>query len=406
MSGYVKKVVWIVTALVALAVLAACGGGGGATVAASDPGRAYKGISSQAKIKEDNAFDLAYDGYAGGNLGSSLGRSMAKTTTDAPGAVAPNLPQLTLALKTSVLQLIMAPEATGLQKEASSAKVLSRAESIEVPGLCGGVASYSMDVNDATGSFSGTVRFVDFATDLYTFSGSADITGTVDQAQQVVELFTLSFNSLKVTSGHTLDLTGSISWTFDFAAPADTMAMNMVLLDESSGKMQWFKDYIVKSSYGYEFMTQDISGRYFHSDHGFVDLTTDATIVIDYRYEWPRQGTITFSGSGRTSVRLTFEQDRIFVGADLDGDNIVDLQDEIFLYPLELDDAASTEAGFSSTAEQSFSPSVDNTDNAPNTTNNDNDNDNDNGNGNNGDNSDSNGSNGRKEKPFGQMQVS
>jgi len=356
MSGYVKKAVWILTALVALVALAACGEGGGATVAASDPGPAYKGVSSQARVKEDNAVDLAFDAYAGGNLGSSLGwRSMAKTATDAPAPVAPNLSQLTSALKTSVLQLIMASDATRLQKAASSAKVLRRAESFDVPGWFGGVASYSMDIDDATGSFSGTVRFVDFTTDRYIFSGNADITGTVDQAQQAIELFTLSFKSLKVTSGYTLDLTGAISWTFDLSAPADTMAMNMVLLDEFSGKTHWFKDYIVKSTYGYAFMTQDISGRYFDPDHGFVDFATDATIVIDYLYEWPRQGTITFSGSGRTSVRLTFEQDRIVIGADLDGDNIVDLQDELLLYPLE-PNAASAEAGIVLTMEQPLCP--------------------------------------------------
>ncbi len=249
----------------------------------------------------------------------------------------------------------MASDATRLQKAASSAKVLRRAESFDVPGWFGGVASYSMDIDDATGSFSGTVRFVDFTTDRYIFSGNADITGTVDQAQQAIELFTLSFKSLKVTSGYTLDLTGAISWTFDLSAPADTMAMNMVLLDEFSGKTHWFKDYIVKSTYGYAFMTQDISGRYFDPDHGFVDFATDATIVIDYLYEWPRQGTITFSGSGRTSVRLTFEQDRIVIGADLDGDNIVDLQDELLLYPLE-PNAASAEAGIVLTMEQPLCP--------------------------------------------------
>lgn len=370
MSGYVKKAVWILTALVALVALAACGGGGGATVAASDPGPAYKGVSSQARVKEDNAVALAFDAYAGGNLGSSLGwRSMAKTATDAPAPVAPNLSQLTSALKTSVLQLIMASDATRLQKAASSAKVLRRAESFDVPGWFGGVASYSMDIDDATGSFSGTVRFVDFTTDRYIFSGNADITGTVDQAQQAIELFTLSFKSLKVTSGYTLDLTGAISWTFDLSAPADTMAMNMVLLDEFSGKTHWFKDYIVKSTYGYAFMTQDISGRYFDPDHGFVDFATDATIVIDYLYEWPRQGTITFSGSGRTSVRLTFEQDRIVIGADLDGDNIVDLQDELLLYPLE-PNAASAEAGIVLTMEQPPLPDLDLMDNGDNSNNN------------------------------------
>ena len=365
MSGYLKTL-WVLTALVTMGALAACGGSGGATVAASDPGPAYKGISSQARVKEDNAQDLAFNGYAGGNLGSSLGwRSMAKTMTDVPAPVEPNLSQLTSALKTSVLQLIIASDATRLQKDASSAKVLRRAESFDVPGFYGGVASYSMDVNDATGSFSGTVRFVNFATDLYTFSGSADITGTVDQTQQAVKFFTLSFKSLKVTSGHTLDLTGSISWTFDLSAPADTMDMNMVLLNEFSGKTFWFKDYIVKSTYGYAFMTQDISGRYFDPDHGFVDFATDATIVIDYLYEWPRQGTITFSGSGRTSVRLTFEQDSIIIRADLDGDNVVDLQDQILLYPLE-PNAAPAEEGFVLSAEQSSSSSFDMTGNSGN----------------------------------------
>ena len=371
MSGYLRKTLWVLTALVAMGALTACGGGGGATVAASDPGPAYKGISSQARVKEDNAQYLAFNGYAGGNLGSSLGwRSMAKTMTDVPAPVEPNLSQLTSALKTSVLQLIIASDATRLQKDASSAKVLRRAESIEVPGLYGGIASYSMDVNDATGSFSGTVRFVDFATDPYTFSGSADITGTVDTSQQAIKLLTLTFKSLKVTSGYTLDLTGSISWTFDLSAPADTMAMNMVLLDEFSGKTHWFKDYIVKSTYGYSFMTENISGRYFDPDHGFVDFATDATIVIDYLYEWPRQGTITFSGSGRTSVRLTFEQDRIVTEADLDGDNITDLQNELLLYSLE-PDAAPAEEGIVLSAEQGSSSSVINGDNATNTNNSD-----------------------------------
>lgn len=366
MSDCAKKTLWVLTALVALAVLAACGGGGGATVAASDPGPAYKGISSQAKIKEDNALDLAFAGYAGGNLGSSIGRgSLAKTTTDAPAAAAPNLSQLTSELKSSALQLVLASDAQRLQKDASSAKVLRRAESFEITGLSGGIASYSMEINDAAGSFSGTVSFVDYSTDRYTFSGNAEITGTIDQTQEAIKFFTLSFKSLKVTDGYTIDLTGSISWRFDLSAPADTMAMNMVLLDDFSGKTYWFKDYVVKNNYGYEFMTQDISGRYFDPGHGFVDITTDATIVIDYLYGWPMQGTLTFSGSGRTSVRLTFAQERVVIGADFDGDNIADLQEEIVLYRLE-PYSASTESGFILTAGQPTLPDLELMDNGNN----------------------------------------
>lgn len=390
MVDYARKTAWVLTALFIMAALSACGGSGGATVTASDTAPSYKGINAQARIKEDNASDLAFGGYAGGGLGSALGwGGMAKTTAGTPAPVAPTLLPLASALKESILQVMtIAPDVQRLQQDRSSAKVLKRAENFDVPGWFGGTASYTLEMDDAAGSFSGTVRYTDFATDRYTFSGTAEITGTVDSAQQAIRTIALSFDSLRVTNGYNLELIGSISWTFDLSAPSDAMAMNMVLVDQFSGKTYWFKDYSVKSTYGYVYITQDISGRYFHPDHGYVDFATEATIITDYFSPYPLQGTIIFSGSGRTSVRLRFEQDQVVIGVDVDGDNVVDKQEILVL--ISEASTAPAESGFIS-SEQSYIANASND--------NDNDNDNNNGNDNNTDGSGNAGSNADGDDP-------
>ncbi|OGW34284.1 MAG: hypothetical protein A2X58_01240 [Nitrospirae bacterium GWC2_56_14] len=342
-----------------MAALAACGGGGGATVGVTDPAPAYKGNRSKAVVSQDNATALALGGYTGGRLGTAIGTGGMSKTTTTTTLGSPVIFQLTSGLKKSLLQINI-PNVSQRQKQqpATSAKVLRRTEKFDATGPYGGRASYSLDINDSTGSYAGTIDYANFTTAYYMFTGKVDILGTMNPDLQAIDRLTISFGSLQISSptGYVVVLTGSISWGFNLAASSDTMTMNVVMLDQSSGKAYWLNDYTVTSTYGSYSVTETISGRYYDPDYGYVDFASETPLVTNYSQEWPASGTISFSGGNGTSVRLDFEPERIVLGVDTNGDRIVDLQTDFPTKPDTPDIKVNTppiaEAGTDQTVQQ------------------------------------------------------
>jgi hypothetical protein len=329
-----SPVTWIIVLISLTVILAGCGGGGGAKSGqVVDPSSSFKGATTKAVPTAANAEDLAIGGFGSTSIAASI-RSVTKTAGSSAAKTTANHPVIALAqiLKQSVRRMELPQKATLLRHQSSTASVsknVGRTSSYQLQGDNGGTASYSMDINDSTGSFFGTIVYQDFSSDGIIIDGTTEILGTFDVNLQQFSRFTLSFKSLTLsTDDFTFSLAGSLSWGVNFTSNTETLSMNMVLLDQATDKTYWFNNYELVTVYSGSSLTQTISGRYYDHDHGYVDIITLTPLVAIYGYQWPAQGSLSFTGELGRWVRLSFLTNTLVIDADTDGDNIADWQVE------------------------------------------------------------------------------
>lgn len=327
-------------AIFSLLILIVCGcssGGEGLSVGSAaqtgsviDPTSSFTGASNAALVTSENAEDLALGGFYGARTGGvigTIGSGMAKSTVSAAGIPARELVQN---LKLATRRLAIPKKAEELRQSQAAGgggKVLKRSAISQVAGDNGGVASYSLEINDTTGSFAGSVNFQSYTSGSTTFNGICDMQGSFDANRQEVAQLTISFKSLSMRQSSEYVLIGNISWTFAYSSSSESMDMNMVLKDVANSKAYWFKNYKVVTIYGSSSLTQSLTGRYYDHDFGYVDLSTESGMVADYGASWPREGTLNSSASGRW-VKLIFLATTYKVQAETNGDGVADWQVE------------------------------------------------------------------------------
>lgn len=330
------SVTWIIVLISLAVILTGCSGGGGTSAKSGelvDPSSSFKGATTKAVPTAANAEDLAMGGFDCTIIATAI-HGVAKTTGSSATKVTGNRPVLQLAqiLKQSVRRMELPQKAALLRKPsqpASKGKSVGRTSTYQIQGDSGGTASYSLDINDSTGSFFGTIVYQSFSSGGVVIDGTTDVLGTFDANRQQFSRFTLSFRSLTFRTGNsTVSLTGSLSWGFNFTSSTETLSMNMVLLDQASAKTYWFNNYELITVYSGTSLTQTISGRYYDHDHGYVDLTTLTPLVATYGEQWPSQGSLAFSGDLGHWARLNFLASTLVIEADTDGDDIADWQVE------------------------------------------------------------------------------
>lgn len=335
-----KRLLFIVlTEILFALILTSCGGGGGGgssnAGATTDPASAYSGVTTQATVTEGNAESLAMSGFEGSMLSSGIRTSLSADKRTLATEDSRIVRQLTQIVKKSTRKMDL-PRVAKKVKQSIKAKrpsalekLIQRQENFQTPGDAGGYASFTLDVNDSTGSFSGTVDYNSYASQGITISGTAKILGTLDATRQEINNITISFDNLSM-SGSTLSVTlvGSLAWTYNYSTSSDTLNMNVVLIDKSDSKTYWFNNYEIATTYGDGYLTQTLSGRFYAPDNGFVDLSTQQSLVANYGNSWPSQGTLKFSGTSGTWITLTFLARTLSIAADTDGNGVVEWQKE------------------------------------------------------------------------------
>lgn len=329
-----SHLIMLLSFIALLAFLSACSGGGGSAPGELvSPATAYKGATQQATVSQGNAEDLVLGGFGGDLIGSSIGATsftgksvVSKDANERP------VHQIAQVIKQVICRMEIPHKAAQLREAEPTSrlpKVLQRVKDFQVQGDSGGFASYSLDINDATGSFFGAIDFHAYSSQEIVLAGSADVVGTFDTNRQEFTRLTLSFKALAMngaTSSYTL--VGSLSWGFNYTASTETLTIDMALVDNVDGLTYWFKDYELATTYGNGFLTQTISGRYYDYRHGYVDFTTSTPLFIYDGNAWPSQGGLMFSGQQGTSVSVTFRTDSMLIEADTDGDGAINWQKE------------------------------------------------------------------------------
>ncbi len=314
--GRIGKLLLIIS-LPTLLFIYGCGGGGGGGGSAGS-GITYSGSLSQATIDGNNAETIATGTYTGGQIGSVVGGFGAVRET---GIDRPRYLQLTQAIEEAIRQIdVHAPPGVVVSGAVSEFND-------SIPGSCGGSASFSIQINDSTGAFSGNISFNNFCSEGTTINGTASFSGIVDINHEISQ-FTLTFTSLTGTIGaDSFTLDGTI--TLYLSSTSFTAMMDMRQRDNNTGKVYWVNNFEMTASVISGNLEFSVSGRFYDPDYGYVVVETTTPFRINSGQSWPSQGVMICTGNNNTKARLMVNPPpptptTFVVEADTDGNGSYD----------------------------------------------------------------------------------
>jgi hypothetical protein len=274
-------------------------------------GLTYTGVNTQAVIDSNNAAKLASDAFIGGETGSNLGifTSVAEQ-------------QVKINRETHLFKIAEIFSRPLYKIDFNSHKEDSLAVQTEqktVNGDCGGSASYSVTMDDINGIFSGSMTFTNYCTENATISGTAGFSGQFNLNTSELLNFAFSINMVSLTSGNqSYVIDGDIS--IDVLGSLSEVSLDMYMKD-SSDEVFWVNNYILRIAEGLDYVDLEVSGRFYHPTHGYVDLSTIAPVRTYNSYEWPSSGILQIVGGGGTAAQMMVIDENYYkVVADTNGD--------------------------------------------------------------------------------------
>lgn len=317
-----------IVATLAAFLIVGCGGGGGGTTASQ-----YTGATSQAVLTDNNAETIAVEAYQAGDTSSATVGILALSEGGSKPARTPAPLAIVRLLENAVDAASLEPGSAPRISSAQAARPMTVVTVNEtVFDGVGGSMSYSLSVDDQTGSFSGTFAFDSWHGDAgETFSGQTSVSGQFDLATGGFVQVTFSFSPMIFSDATgSFSLYGSVSLTV--GSTSGSALLDLVLRDELSGETVWIDDYAVAMTHGPD-ADQDgrpdyedavVSGRIYLSSYGYVDVATPTAFRTYAGYELPSSGQMVVTGAGGNSARLTVIEgipvsSGYYVEADLDG---------------------------------------------------------------------------------------
>lgn len=302
-SGW-KNLRTVFVILAGAIALAACGGGGGSSSGGNSPA-GYSGNTQAAVIDAQTAGEIALGAYEAGELQAEMG-------------IAPTGAMGSLALAETFSASLAA------QDLAQAASVSTAMQTQTTHGDCGGSMTQSIS-SDASGNFSGSMNFANYCSADVTMNGSMTFSGAYDINAQTMS-FTLNFNSLTTTmGGESFTSSGSMSMniSMDMENPGPgSYTMNMVVIDPVTGEDCWLKDYTMTMTPGSGSSDVTVSGRFYHYEFGYVDISTVQDIQVPDYGDYPQSGVIRFDGADGTWATLTFTGSGGYTVAASDGTTV------------------------------------------------------------------------------------
>ena len=305
----------LILSIMCIIGLISCGGGGGGgdpvNVPSVPTGLTYTGVTSPAIIDSNNAAELASDAFMGGETGSNLG--IFSSVSGMPSEMTRNIKLY------KVVKILGDPLYKidfNSQREDSLAV---QTEQDTVAGDCGGSASYTVTMDDVSGTFTGSMTFIGYCNENTTISGTAGFSGQINVNTSDFLNFALSINMISLTSGdQSYIIDGDVS--VDVSGSSSIASLDMLMKD-SSGEVFWVSDYTLTITEGVDYVDLGVSGKFYHPTHGYVDLSTKTAVRTYNIYQWPSSGELEIVGGGDTTARLiVIDENYCQIIADTNGD--------------------------------------------------------------------------------------
>ncbi len=289
-------------------LLSACGGGGGDDVTAIT----YTGLKIPAVITSNNAVTMA-EGVFSPDI-DAFG------ATDIIGVVTEDGETLNSASNLTLAQMFAD---VARQMDFNTAMTLPGVVETQSDTLpCDSGSIYlSITVDDVTGDFSGNMSFQDCVMENVYMDGTANFTGTIDVNSLDNIQMTLTFSDL-------IERYDTDSYTFSGQIAMTISALSVVevidfyVRDNNTLNVYWYATYTIEIVDNVTESLIRISGRFYHPDHGYVDISTINTLHMNYTDTWPYTGILVASGDS-SSLMVDCEGDSILtytLSVDADGD--------------------------------------------------------------------------------------
>ncbi|EGV50590.1 hypothetical protein [Candidatus Endoriftia persephone] len=307
-----NKIFTLITSALFISMLAGCGGGGSTTTDI-----AYAGNESQATLDTYNAKPIVEGTVGNAQIGAGTGTGFASRQGDSAPLNLSVSRSLLRGLEAARQQQVMRSER---QARSDAATVFCKNEE----GTDEGSINYNLIIDDSTNAVSGDFNFIACNQDGIVIDGLLSITGTVDFSgnfQQVA----MTFSSLATSIGSTsVTLNGTLEASY--SGNQITIVMNVAMLNDGTGQVEKVENYLITYTNNYSYASLTISGRYYHPDYGFVEITTLSPILINNGDEYPSSGIIQLGGALGTMARVTIiSNTQYFLEVDTDGDGALEV---------------------------------------------------------------------------------
>jgi len=143
----------------------------------------------------------------------------------------------------------------------------------------------------------------------------------------------LRFDRLRLRGPEiSVDLGGSVRFQTQIPAQTEILTLNVVILDNRSGRMSRAQDLVYVDVYqisAFEVSpyVETITGRLYESEHGYVDIATLVQLSFGTaEQEFPDSGVLQLTGAGGARIRATaVSSERIELALDLDADSAYEI---------------------------------------------------------------------------------
>jgi len=285
--------------------LVACGGGGGGS---PYPNIQYTGATTQATITEANASDFPVVMLEGSSSSSNANPFAAVIDSNATQS----------AQHTAMLNILVEQIKNDIlnQQNTPDSNIVSAATQT-LAGTCStNPGSTTITDNSTQTNLNGSFTFDNYCNGDINFGGEVILHGRMNYSGTLVsanppifQSMTISIEYLKLTvrtntETYSEEFSGSISLTYDGFGnfPSNITNMTVSTNFQANGLTYKIENLVIDTSSGL-----NISGRFYHPEHGYVDFTTTTifNLIPGSNPEKYCGGTLQLTGSGGDIIDFT-----------------------------------------------------------------------------------------------------
>lgn len=188
-------------------------------------------------------------------------------------------------------------------------------------GLCGGNAIINGQ-KYADGFFDGTLTYNDYCEEDFSYNGNAEFVGEAELVNPLYFLY--NFFDISIANEDGLFTFNGIKGS-NFTGSSSILLMSYVLGRGDLDKSYWINELELEFLESNNFEISAANGRFYDPEFGYVELSVEELIQINFTDRWPSSGAMILTGAQGTKARLTFlNATEFLVEADIDGDGVYD----------------------------------------------------------------------------------
>lgn len=302
--------------IVVLLLFSGCGGGGGGGNGSSGTGT-YSGLTTPATLTEENAQDILEDAYYGGVLAETMAAPLSAVEAEGVGRKRPRSVQDMASRVKGIVEQAIVQADSQIPAGAGAIQTVT----IEESGECGGEVTGSMQVNDVTRSFTGSITFNSYCESGFRTNGTVSLVGEMDLDTSEFSMTMTFTNVTGVCEDDDIDFIMNGAIVMSAAEATASLTMDMYMRDRTTGDSILMEDYVFTAVEFDDYSVLEVSGRFYSSDYGYITLSTEEAIIVSDYEDYPSEGIILAAGADDSSARLSFLTSGTYcVEVDEDGD--------------------------------------------------------------------------------------